>query len=258
MKRAIFLMIFFVQLFACEVHAQSAASDVPSEENANTTQTIEVRGIKDPEWKPYRIMLKGLDAFDKYHSLAPKADLKFILRPQVPNMSITDVKLHIEANDVSIPIPISEEGTFVIPRNEAAAEQNAEMIINNKKKNTVLWAPYMRTPGIDINSRRMGDMRLECEIVWAVDQDDLPFIIRNIFRLGGGLCKSSHIGVSVLAPRQITSVTMISGARRESLPIGPGGKSFTPPLFDEKWDNDTIFEFQFSEKSAKENESAID
>ena len=45
--------------------------------DAGTETKVEVSGVKDPELRPYRIMSRGLDAFDKHHGLAPSASLRF-------------------------------------------------------------------------------------------------------------------------------------------------------------------------------------
>jgi hypothetical protein len=229
----------------------SAKSDTTADATEKV-EAVEVRGVKDPEWKPYRVMLKGLDAFDKYHHYAPNAEPQFMLRPQVPNIAMGDVQVRIAGDDISIPIPISEKGLFSIPRNQAAADENAEMVLN-QKKHSVLWRPYIHSPGLAPNVMRLGDLRLECEITWAVAQDDLPFLIRNMFRLGGGLCNSSRINYSVHVPRQVVAVTMVSNETKKILPIWPDGTHFDPPLFDHKWNDDTLIELQFSDQAAAEN-----
>jgi hypothetical protein len=226
------------------------------EDATEKVTAVEVHGVKDPEWKPYRVMLKGLDAFDKYRRYAPNAELRFEIRPQTPNIAVADVQLRIAGDDTSIPIPISENGLFTISRNQAAADENAEMVLN-QKKDSVLWRPYIRSSGLDPNVRRLGDLRLECEIMWAVQQDDLPFWMRSLFRLGGGACHSSQIGIGSPAPRPIVAATLVSNEHRQTMPIGRGGKSFTPPLFDEKWNDDTLIEFQFSDESTTENAAFV-
>ena len=53
----------------------AAHADAP----ADTGQSIHVNSIRNPELKSYRVMTAGLDAFDEYHALAPKAREAFVL-----------------------------------------------------------------------------------------------------------------------------------------------------------------------------------
>lgn len=96
------------------------------------TQQVTVSGSKDPDWKPYRKMLDGLNAFDKFHALAPSAELKFILRPQQPNLDTTGLKLRIVGDNTSIDVPIAADHTFSVPRVESAAKDDADLRLNSK------------------------------------------------------------------------------------------------------------------------------
>lgn len=235
MKRNVALVLLSLQLSIPAALAQQT----PEAPGPDEPQVQEVAGVKDPEWKPYRQMLKGVDAYDEYRQLAPKADLRFVLRPNGPKVSISDVTLRIAGTSVSIPVPIAADGTFTIPRDKDAANEDADIVVN-KKKSAVRWRTEIRTPELPENTRRLGDLRLTCRINWAVLKDDMGFFRRSAIGLLGGPCGTGRVKVFFAEPRAINSATLVDGERREVLALNKDASGFTPPLADASWSNDAL------------------
>lgn len=221
------------------------AQQTPDEAGAAEPPAQQVSGVRDPEWKPYRQMLKGVDAYDEYRQLAPKAALRFVLRPNLPKMTLDDVTLRIAGTTVSIPVPIAADGSFTIPRDKDAAAEDAEMVLN-KKKNAVRWRTEIRTPELPENTRRLGDLRLSCRINWAVLKDDEPFFRRTAISLIGGPCGSTRVKVFFSEARVIGTATLVDGERRLVLPLNKDGLSYTAPLADAGWSNDALVSFDYA------------
>src|SRR5476649_1199448 len=225
--------------------AQAAGSD---EASSAETQSVSVSGTKDPDWKPYRKMLDGLNAFDEYHALAPKAQLKFILRPQQPNLTLADLKLRIVGDNANIELPIAADYTFSVPRDESAAKDDADLRLNSKK-GLFRWRPDIHTSGLPAGTRRLGDLRLECEVRWAIDKFDASFIKLAYIVPLGGVCHTSRSRVFFTTATPITGATLVSGSRREKLPAERLNVKdltrYAPPLHDQSWPDDTLVEFEF-------------
>ncbi|STQ92723.1 Uncharacterised protein [Janthinobacterium lividum] len=88
-------------------HAGTQA-DAPADAPADTGQSIHINSIRNPELKSYRVMAAGLDAFDAYHALAPKArEVRFQLSAgsRAPADAMLDLSLHIAGNETSIALP---------------------------------------------------------------------------------------------------------------------------------------------------------
>lgn len=225
--------------------AQPATPDAAPDEQV---QTVAVSGTRDPDWKPYRKMLDGLDAYDKYHALAPDAPLKFILRPQTAMRSSAGLTLRIVGDQSNINVPIADDDTFSIPRDAAAAKEDADVRLNSKK-GLYRWRPDIHTPGIAVDARRLGDLRLECEVRWAVDKFDLSFIPAAYLTTLGGACHSSRGRVYYSAPKTLAAVTLHYGERHETLKddrINPNDRTrYAPPIHDESWPDNTIVTFEY-------------
>lgn len=246
-----FIIAPFVFLFLSNLaYAQSEPEQQNKaivEDDPVVAQAVEVNGTKDPDWKRYRVMLKGLDAFEKHHALAPNAAQKFILRPRKAEGVLKGTTLRIASDDYSLPIALAEDGTFSLPRDAKAVEQDAELLINRKKA-LFRWWPYVRSPNLAKNQRRVGDLRLECEMFWAVYYDDVPFVARNLVRAFGGPCKSKKVAIGFPADFQgIKSATLVDGERRLELSLNTKLSSFSAPLFDLSFADDAMIEIVYED-----------
>jgi hypothetical protein len=234
-------------LAAFPLKAQQPAADTDVKSDA-PADVVEVSAVKDPEWRSYRVMLKALDAFDKNHAMAPDAKPDFIVAIKRAGIKMSDVKLKILGEETALQIAIAEDGTFILPREQKAVDEDAMMVVN-QKKNDLRWHPYIRSPGVPAGMRRLGDVRLECEMLWAVEQDGMPFISRNTFRLLGGPCHSSKIQYFSAAAKPIVSAQLNEGGESLKLLVGRNRVSFAPPLYDKKWSDDALISFQYAEET---------
>ncbi|WP_296001303.1 hypothetical protein [Rugamonas sp.] len=252
MKPSLSLLALSLAAIALDSAAQEAAvpaapRTTDAADAAEAAPVVEVSSVKNPQLKPYRQMLKGLDAYAAHRALAPAAPLRFTLVADDSKLSLDNVALRIAGDNTSIPIPVAKDGSFVLDKIQSAADDNAD-IVSNKKKGLLHWHADIHTPDVPADARRLGDLRLECEISWAVTKDDMSFFIRNGIMLAGGLCHSSHIMLHYGAPRALAAVTLVSGARREALTIDKKDRRvFMPPLSDASWNDETLIEYQFAD-----------
>lgn len=226
--------------------AQEQAAAPGDPVNQEMQQVVDVQGTRDPDLRPYRTMLKGLDAYADHQRLAPDAPLRFMLVPATPQARLDGVTLHLSADNLSIPVPLAADGSFTLTRDKTAYDANADLV-SNKKRDTLRWRADIHTPGLPANVRRLGDLRLECEIRWAVEQDQLPFVRRNLFRLAGGPCHSSLIHVPFPVLRKLLAVQARSGERTLDIRVTQDRQRFVPPLHDVTWDDNTLLTLTYAD-----------
>lgn len=241
-------LVMAMLLAAGAVTAQE--TEAPKDDDtAKEVGTVQVNALRDPDFKTYRAFVGGLDAFEEKHKLAPAAALRFLLRPSTPNAGIEGVTIRIAGNETSLAVPLAADGTFVMPRKQAALDDDAEIILN-RKKGSFRWRPDVRTPGVPANARRLGDLRLECEVRWAVERKEMSFAKRTMFSALGGPCTSKRVHVMQLAPRAIAGYRMVAGERSETAPaaaLREDKVTYVAPLSDASWPDDALVEFEFSE-----------
>jgi hypothetical protein len=143
----------------------------------------------------------------------------------------------------------------------------------NRKAGTLTWRAEIRTPGLPPETRRLGDLRLECEVGMEArlisNYRPLLFgLLDPLLREGPEYCHRPAPRYLFFADRPLWSVTLVSGARREMLSVDRlyGGASRDPdwkedlpycdcevlmdrayflPLGDTSWPDDTLVHFDY-------------
>jgi len=239
-----------------------------------TLPQVEVRTLRDPVEKSYRKIVRGMELFEQMRSLAPNASLRFKLLPRSRDTNMEGITLDIVADSVTIPVPIAADNTFVLERSHRALEEDAT-VIPNRQARSMTWRTEIRTPGLPPNTRRLGDLRLECQVGIEADLvSDPGFFFGPIARLirARGYCDQREVQYLFFAERPLFSVTLVAGSRREILPIDQlyAGISRHPmtrselhycdceilidrtyyaPLGDRSWPDDTLLEFEYMDDS---------
>jgi hypothetical protein len=213
---------------------------------ASMETKVEVSGVKDPELRPYRIMSRGLDAFDKHHGLAPSASLRFELKNQDGTAQSPDgLALRLSGDTVDLPLALDSNATFILPRSQEAFDDNADLVLN-RKKSRMRWRPRVRSPGVPENVRRLGDLRLECEVAWAVMKDEINIVARSAMAVVGGMCHAPMTALSYRAPKRLAAARLTSGERSRLLTLSEDHHSFIVPVRSKEWDNESLITYEFA------------
>jgi hypothetical protein len=233
---------------------------------------VTVKGTSsDPVEKSYRKMVQGLDYFERARAaIAPNASLRFKLLPRKPGTDMDHIVLEVIGSTFDYEVPIAPDHTFVLERNLKALQENA-VVSPNRKRLSMTWRTEIRTPGLPPGSRRLGDLRLECQVGLEADlvSNSSPIArIADLFTDNKSYCDREDAKYLYFAERPLFSVTLVAGARREVLPIDqlyamasddPDLKYDLPycdcemlvdrtyflPLGDHSWPDDTRVEFEY-------------
>ena len=262
-----------VALLSVTVTVPAMAQQDPSaDKNADKTETVTIKTTRDPVDKSYAKIVKGMDLFDKFHHLAPTANLRYKLLRRLQDTDMTGIKLRVVGDTITIPVAIDENNTFSLERNAVAYKEDAS-VMTNRKAHSMTWRTDIRTPGLPANTRRLGDLRLECRVGFesGLISEGIPIISTVV----GGLvstfsdpCEAERGRYLLFADQAIFSVSMVFGERREVLPISwlyQGlseiarskyelsffdsqsliDRTYLLPLGDQSWPDDTLIEFEF-------------
>src|SRR5471032_3403968 len=226
---------------------------------ADDARKVEITGLRGQELKSYRAMLAGLDAFDEYHALAPNAPLvnfKLRLRDVVKDSAkdsakdgatLDNLTLRIVGEQSSVTVPLAADGLFVLPRIAAMADEDADLALNQRKGN-YRWDASVRSAGVPANMRRLGDLRLECEVTVAVAKKEIPFWIHatvTSLLLTNHWCGSHKINWVGRSPRPLRQATLVAGEQRVALQLGDNGNTFTSLTGDPAYPDDTLIELSY-------------
>lgn len=226
----------------------------------------------DPVEKSYRKMIRGMDLYERLRpAMAPNAMLRFKLLPRRHNTDIDHILLEIVGSSFAYAVDVNADRTFALPRDPKALREDA-VVSPNRKRMTMTWRTDIRTPGLPPNTRRLGDLRLEClvglEAGLVSNSSPLFAGLANLLTDPTSYCEKKDTQYLFFADRPLFGVTLVAGTRRETLPIGmlyaaasddPGLKHDLPycdcevlvdrtyflPLGDRSWPHDTRVEFEY-------------
>jgi hypothetical protein len=235
-----------------------------------------VTALRDPVEKSYRKIVKGMDLFEQKRDLAPHASLRFKLLPRRPDTDMKGIALKIVGDSVAIPVPVDADNRFTLARIQRALEEDA-VVVPNRRAGTMTWRVDIRTPGLPPNTRRLGDLRLECLVgieTGLVSNNPLS-ILGELARLlaGGRYCDQREPHYLFFTDRPLWSVTLVHGSRRDVLsvdqlyagsirePMSRGelqycdceallDRTYYAPLSDPGWPDDTLLEFEYMDDAA--------
>lgn len=212
---------------------------------------VEVKGIKNPQLRSYRAVAAGLDAFDKHHALAPMVDqLRVRLAPSYKNKgaSVDGITMHIVGKGEPIAVPQDANGLYMIPRDEAARKENADLILN-RKKDLFQGHVVLRTPGLAANVRRLGDLRLECKVSVAIVKEEIPFywngFLNGVFR-SSDWCATNDFVWDASSTGRLAGAILVWGERRQAIKFDDA--RFSTPVGDRSWPDDALVELAFADQ----------
>ncbi len=172
-----------------------------------------------------------------------------------------------------------------VERDELALAEDAQLI-PNRKRLTMTWRTDIRTPGLPTNTRRLGDLRLECKVgmeagLISNSTTFLGKLASAIFDTPAYCDKQAPIYL-FFADHPLESVVLVDGQRRQTWSFDKlyaqaseqtelrGNKpycdcevlldrTYVLPLGDKSWPDDSLVEFEYKQDgSAAKNLSGVD
>lgn len=233
-----------------------------------TPQSVTIKSMRDPVDKSYRKMLDGMALFEKKKHMAPNASLRYKLLPRQYDTQMQGIVLKIVGDSFTTLVPIREDGTFTLNQDKKAHDEDAS-VRPNRKAGSMTWRVEIKTPNLPDNVRRLGDLRLECEVGVEAGLISRSSTFGNLIRKMVDLCdnKKNRTGYYFFADKPIFKVTLNDQGRKKILPINylyasislniskPDlstqdcqvliDKTYFLPLGDTSWPDDTLVEFEY-------------
>jgi len=234
-----------------------------------------ISALRNPVDKSYRKMVKGMDLFEEMRGLAPGALLRYRLLPRRRNADMQDIALHVVGKSFDAPLAVAADGTFTLARDARALDENA-VVRSERRAGSLTWRAEVRTPGLPPRVRRLGDLRLECLVGMQAELvSRYPSLLGRLFDLledPRSFCGGQDAPYLFFADRPLFGVTLISGARREALPLrrlyaGLTAKpkqdlahcdcevlldrAYELPLGDRSWPDATLVELEYMDTPAE-------
>ncbi len=204
---------FFQSALLCQLLCMPilsfAQDEVSARETANNVDQVKISALRDPELKSYAQLLKGLRVYDEKLSLAPDSELFFILIPKSKSANLGKLKMRLASDESSIDIPVDPSGQFKLPMLETKSDDEYDLILN-MPKGQFLIRPYVKSAHLPEDNKRVGDFRLECQVGWAIEKQDVSVVFSAFVMLlaSGNPCTARTIDVGYYAPYGVETISL--------------------------------------------------
>ncbi len=262
-------LVLTAALAAVCVGAQAQAQD--KGRPALPAVTVTARANPDPVEKSYRKMVRAMDLFERLHGMAPGATLRFKLLPRRPDTDMARIDLAVVGSSVEFAVPVAPDHSFSLQRNRQAFEEDAQ-VTPNRRAQSMTWRTDIRTPGLPPDTRRLGDLRLECQVGMEAglvsNSRNLIGRVVEVFLDTPAYCERKSQRYLFFSDRPLFGVVLVAGQRREMLAIDKlyagaiddrglkdelpycdcevlVDRSYELPLGDRSWPDDTLVEFEY-------------
>ncbi len=205
-----------VALFAAAaIHLSVPASaQVRSADGQDQAQESEI--VVTGFAKPYKLtgkqLMRAQTTFNaKRDQLSPKSQLYFQVVPK-DGGDVSDLKFYLEQGDQIVSLPLDGQLRFVLP---PLSGGNWTLFANRNHKGIAV-TPTIFSPGTSERNRMLGDLRLQCEVYWAMSGPETSIVVRAMFGAAGG-CGGTKFGYYVTTQGAISSAVVSDG--NTSVPI---------------------------------------
>jgi hypothetical protein len=147
--------------------------------------------------------------------LAPQSQLYFQVASQGGD-TISDLDLYLKRGDDIISLPLDGQHRFILP----PLSGGDWTLFANRNHDGITVTPVILSPGTSERSRLLGDLRLQCEVYWAMSSPEVSIVVRSMFRVAGG-CRSTRFGYYITTQAPITAVRVSDGST--SIPLRTWG-----------------------------------
>ncbi|MGV7208164.1 hypothetical protein ACLB1G_09950 [Oxalobacteraceae bacterium A2-2] len=201
---------------------------------------VEITGQASTVLMRYAHVAAGLDAYQQHLALAPESSLTFRLYRLLPGVKTQGVQLELAGRGYRAPLTLSANGRVAIARDPAALEDDADVLIN-RRKGAVAIEPSVDTPGLPQGARRLGDLRLECQVKNAMRAAGMHFFQRTLAAVLPTGCGAMRFRL-VDTTRAYTAYELRDGDRVALSPSGAvrADRSIAVPLDDASWPDHTL------------------
>lgn len=200
-----------------------AASDPPQGDEIVVTGT----------WKPMSLNAKELARAVKAHgklrgAYAPQSQLFFQLLHGPGGRNLDGLTLSFRSKRGSVPVLLDANRRFTLP----ALPGKGWKLVANRRSGSFGIMPLVLSPGTAEDDRLLGDLRLQCQVLWEMGKPDLSILMRATASALGGFCKGPVLPFFVWSDRLIGSASVSNRGLSRSVYITQDRHAYRPPLND--------------------------
>lgn len=150
------------------------------------------------------------------------------------------MKLELVSPTRAVPVRLDAAGRFMLPD----LRGGDWALVGRCHRGGLAVGPLVMSPGTNAAERRLGDLRLECEVAWAITREALGDL-SGAFVAAPESCKSSGGAIYATSSRRIRTGTVTAGAVARPVALSPGGRRYRLPVTDKRLPDTARVRFSF-------------
>ena len=172
---------------------------------------------------------------------APRGILYFETDPSARRLGVGISALRLRARGAVLPISADGEGRFLLP---SPGHEDWE-IVGPCHDGALAISPLVMSPGTSAADRRLGDMRLQCDVGWAIAREQISLAGGVFMRVTGG-CKSSRVAIHAASARPIAGAEVVAGPVTLPVRVRADRYGYSVPLGARRVPDEARVRFRFS------------
>jgi len=207
-----------------------AVSDAPRAVSAEPApQDIVVTGLAKLTTLNAKEFARAVKAHRELRAVyAPQSRLMFEVLRGPQGRSLDGITLTLVSKDKTVPVALDADYRFTLPDLPGKGWK----LVANRREGNFGILPLVMSPGTGDADRLLGDLRLQCEVIWAMAKPDLPLLMRAFAGTLGGFCKGSVLPFMVWSDRTIADAWVANGALTRPVDVAQDRHAFRPPVAD--------------------------
>lgn len=205
---------------------------------------IIVTGLRNPFRLSGKQLRSMIDAYRRSRpGMAPNAAFQFVVVPIGAGADLPGLQLSLVGKTVvSLPID-SVTRVATIPDALPAGDYE---LVTNRRRGTLRLSPFIASPGTSAQERRIGDLRLQCEVMWAGVKSEIPMLVRMAFATAGA-CNSRRIAFYFRSETPLDAAVLFSDGRESPVPIALDRTGFRAPIYNKKVSNEARVRLHYAD-----------
>jgi len=199
--------------------ALGAAAQTPRPETELGRVSVQGESAIAREKKTLAQLFKAQALFEKFHALAPQAELKVRVYARTQAEQAQSLALGLMTPAGRQPVALDAEDRFVIDPAWRRLDPGTELR-SRLPDGRVTWRPDIRTPGVPAGERRLGDLRLQCRVAFDSGVARGLRGFAKLLSFAFDECEDPEWSPSNFAERPVFAVTLVHGERWLTLSAG--------------------------------------
>lgn len=171
---------------------------------------------------------------------APDSVLFFETDPAARRDGATVAALRFRAGARAARVAADAQGRFVLP----ASLPDDWQVTGPCHDGVLAISPLVMSPGTNEADRRLGDLRLQCDVGWEIAKQAIAAAAGAFTRVTGE-CKSSLGAIHAAGARPIDAAAVIAGAATRPVRVSADGLRYSVPLGDKRLPDAARVRFRF-------------